>query len=353
MAKEHWFDTFNKAGLRAVSRRAIGRSLAAMLPGLLLDSRADSSLGKGKKDDQGNSSRKGRGKGNGKGNGKGKKDEPKSRPSCSGGACGAEPEWGGNQGEINHCEFICEQCKEPGNGPFCIRDGTKPDGTPTMVADCCEEAETCCDAACCPAGRACCRGDHGETCCQRGQTCCGGKCCPVGQTCCGGKCCPTNEPDMACCDGVCVFTYDHLNHCGACNNPCPPDDENTYWYCEKAQCVCRPRGSLGRSVEGSSTCEGCPAGQTRCGDRCVDTGSDPEHCSGCGNVCGAGQVCRNQQCTCPTTCPQGKNCIHGDGSLCVESPTRPDCHCGCPPGYEYCQHREGHWVCVSDCSLVT
>ena len=35
----------------------------------------------------------------------------------------------------------------------------------------------------------------------------------------------------------------------------------------------------------------CAAGQTRCGDACVDPQSDPRFCGGCGQSCAAGQRC--------------------------------------------------------------
>jgi len=41
-------------------------------------------------------------------------------------------------------------------------------------------------------------------------------------------------------------------------------------------------------------CEGPTA--TVCANGCVDTGSDPEHCGGCGIVCGAGQECLDGSC---------------------------------------------------------
>ncbi|MEZ4405886.1 MAG: hypothetical protein R3A52_05370 [Polyangiales bacterium] len=46
----------------------------------------------------------------------------------------------------------------------------------------------------------------------------------------------------------------------------------------------------------------CPAGQTRCGDRCVDTQTESDHCGACGNACPAGQSCRSGACrvVCPS-----------------------------------------------------
>jgi hypothetical protein len=66
MSHEHWFDTFSKAASCTVNRRAVARSLVALVPTLLLGGLADSAVGKG----NGGKGGKGGGGGNGKGNGK-------------------------------------------------------------------------------------------------------------------------------------------------------------------------------------------------------------------------------------------------------------------------------------------
>ena len=43
----------------------------------------------------------------------------------------------------------------------------------------------------------------------------------------------------------------------------------------------------------------CPAGESCCGNACVDTGNDKDNCGGCGNACAAGKVCRQSACACP------------------------------------------------------
>lgn len=40
----------------------------------------------------------------------------------------------------------------------------------------------------------------------------------------------------------------------------------------------------------------CPAGQKRCGNRCVNLQTDPANCGACGNACGAGQTCTAGAC---------------------------------------------------------
>lgn len=49
-----------------------------------------------------------------------------------------------------------------------------------------------------------------------------------------------------------------------------------------------------------NTVAACLTGFTQCGDNCVDTTSDAEHCGGCGNVCSeTGAVCRASTCIIP------------------------------------------------------
>ncbi|MFN8590707.1 MAG: hypothetical protein U0031_04525 [Thermomicrobiales bacterium] len=43
----------------------------------------------------------------------------------------------------------------------------------------------------------------------------------------------------------------------------------------------------------------CPSGQTRCGEKCVDTANDATNCGGCGKQCATGQACQGG------TCPGG------------------------------------------------
>src|SRR6185437_8749975 len=48
----------------------------------------------------------------------------------------------------------------------------------------------------------------------------------------------------------------------------------------------------------------CSAPRARCGDACVDVGSDPSNCGGCGVACAAGATCVEAQCI--ATCAVGQ-----------------------------------------------
>jgi hypothetical protein len=310
--EQHWFDKLNLTLAHGGPRRAALRAASVLFGGLI----AGGALRTGAKQKHKKHKK----------HKKAKPDPPSQPPQlCSGGTCQEAFALPDNQAD---CEAKCNECDGAGNGDprwFCIvaDDPTDP-SNPMKKALCCEEDEVCC----------------GDECCTDDSTCCGGtKCCPPGKSCCGDGCCPQDDPDFACCDGVCVFTFDDIRHCGECGKPCKWNE-----YCRNGTCHCF-----------REPCDApCQPGATYCNGECVDTMTDPRHCGGCDNEpCGAGQVCHDGRCGCPPTCPQGKNCIHNDGSLCVELPNRTDCHCGCPPDYEYCQHREGHWVCVGDCSHVT
>jgi len=47
---------------------------------------------------------------------------------------------------------------------------------------------------------------------------------------------------------------------------------------------------------GPSTALSCPKGLTQCGDACVSTRSDADHCGVCGKSCAEGQVCSRAEC---------------------------------------------------------
>ena len=101
------------------------------------------------------------------------------------------------------------------------------------------------------------------------------------------------------CDGTCVDTTSHANHCGDCGVACQNGES-----CDAGEC-------------------GIDCGdETRCNGVCVDTESDPNNCGGCGSACETGKVCGNGDCL--DTCPAGTTEC---GSSCVDVMTDED-HCG-------------------------
>jgi len=86
----------------------------------------------------------------------------------------------------------------------------------------------------------------------------------------------------------------------------------------------------------------CPEGMVRCGDECVDTGSDPNHCGDCGVVCPPNRTCAESECV----CLEGLRDCFGE---CVDTSSNPN-HCGdcgilCPEGW-VCDRGE----CKIECS---
>ena len=174
--------------------------------------------------------------------------------------------------------------------------------------------------------------------------------CPFGLTACDGACvdlrsdrkncgrcrniCP-NEGAI-CCDGVCSNERS-VDNCGGCGNACSIDEPCFHlsggdWFCSPAGC-----GNNNRSMD-------CGTGY------CIYLNEDRQHCGGCGNVCPAGSVCENGECT---SCPAGEvQC--GMADVCQDTLTSPyscggcgivcdpdkvcvDGRCtACPPGLNRC-----------------
>ena len=116
----------------------------------------------------------------------------------------------------------------------------------------------------------------------------------------------------------------------------------------------------GRTCRGG-TCA-CPlATPVRCGDACVDTMTDPNHCGGCGSACGAGSWCGDGRCACSspqTWCPRSgctdlaidnANC-GACGNTCAAPATCQERACvqPCPPS----EHRCGG-ACVTSMTVET
>ena len=74
---------------------------------------------------------------------------------------------------------------------------------------------------------------------------------------------------------------------------------------------------------GTEVGDGCPAYQTECAGKCLDTNSDSVNCGGCGRVCPAGTVCDGSG-RCAVTCAKGRVVCNG---VCVD-PAVDRNHCG-------------------------
>jgi hypothetical protein len=157
---------------------------------------------------------------------------------------------------------------------------TMPDGSKSNAG--CGKGTPCCPT---------CDADHP---CDPGEVCCKGRC--REGDCCVDADCPSN----VCCANTC---------CGAgqvCNTNQNPDS------------CCAPAGSCPAGFCGSvpDGCGGqiqCPCGGNLecCGETCVNTATDRNHCGGCNQPCAAWQTsCQAGACTptCAETCP-GCNCF--------------------------------------------
>jgi hypothetical protein len=98
--------------------------------------------------------------------------------------------------------------------------------------------------------------------------------CPPGVSCSAGSCaCPDGQEP---CDGACVDTQTDPQNCGSCGGGCMPNE-----VCAMGACT--------------SDC----GALTNCEGACVDTQTDPSHCGGCDNACEGGSACVMGGCDCP------------------------------------------------------
>lgn len=111
---------------------------------------------------------------------------------------------------------------------------------------------------------------------------------PPGHICAGGtSVCPAGAQE---CDGECVALADP-NHCGACGVVCAGSCPLCGIDLGTATASCRADCPPGERL-----CP-LPAPVAGCGWTCVDTGRDPSHCGGCGNVCPVGTACNAGTCS--------------------------------------------------------
>src|SRR5215208_6142063 len=79
---------------------------------------------------------------------------------------------------------------------------------------------------------------------------------------------------------------------------------------------------------GEKVC-GCPEGQRRCNDRCVNLDRNEHHCGACGNRCPEGIECVGGRCHCPSGLP----CDDTDGFAPICENFECRCLDVCTPGY--------------------
>lgn len=100
-------------------------------------------------------------------------------------------------------------------------------------------------------------------------------------------------------------------------------------------------GSCDRQCNSNQTCQDsdcvtsteCSGSLTRCGQDCVDTTDDQNNCGSCGRQCQANQTCRNSDCVNESSCSGNLTLCGAD---CVDTSDNPQ-HCGscsrrCDPG---------------------
>ena len=182
-------------------------------------------------------------------------------------------------------------------------------------------------AACTQYGRTC--GRDGDCCSEK---CVEGKCaCRTGKTRCGKRC---------------VDLRNNETHCGACDTPCPEDQQ-----CRDGQCGC---AQYGGACKGDGTCcskncvDGkcaCPKGRTRCGKRCVNTATDEANCGECGNGCGDTRECIKGVCTQGAACQQDSECASG---FCCQGACGPTGSRRCDGNWDVCCG-SGRECCETSC----
>ena len=112
-----------------------------------------------------------------------------------------------------------------------------------------------------------------------------------------------------------------------CGDECVDTDENVD-HCGSCDNAC-PAPDQGSPLCIEGTCDfECSDERTRCGDACIDTDANADHCGNCDNTCEGGDVCSEGECT--KDCAQ--DLVACDGS-CVDLQESPefcgDCETSC------------------------
>jgi glucosylceramidase len=99
------------------------------------------------------------------------------------------------------------------------------------------------------------------------------------------------------------------------------------------------KGGTGSGGTAGTSGSSCIAGQTPCGDKCVDVTADPMNCGGCGIPCSTGQTCQGGTCLCQSGMLCNGTCVSSDASHCGS------CATTCAAG-QVCSNN----ACTSSCS---
>lgn len=203
----------------------------------------------------------------------------------------------------------------------CALDADCGSGNPVCVVGDCEE---CGDNADCPTGQSCFPEDHEcAPSCQDSGDCDGDApiCDPDTGACVGCQSdadCGGDEPFCSDLTKQCVEC--ELNaDCGVARPICDVEDGECRQCMLDGHCPAAEPFCDDHECTAGTTCD---PGTTSCGDRCVDTSADPDHCGGCGESCGADEYCDGGSCACRPS-------LTAVGADCVDLDTDPD-HCGSP-----------------------
>src|SRR5580692_11861199 len=101
------------------------------------------------------------------------------------------------------------------------------------------------------------------------------------------------------------------------------------------------KGGTGTSGTAGTSGSSCVAGQTPCGDTCVDVTTDPMNCGACGIPCSKGQSCQGGTCQCQSGMLCNGSCVSFDANHCGDCTTVCSANQVCSNG-----------VCASSCSTV-
>ncbi|MFO0609879.1 MAG: hypothetical protein U0324_42365, partial [Polyangiales bacterium] len=245
---------------------------------------------------------------------------------CAGGCGGAGPCPAGSTCCGDRCANLASDTANCGAcGRACVRGQTCVTGA-CGAAGCfpgCAAGFTCCGTGCVNAqtdARNC--GGCGVV-CAAGSVCMGGRCQAPG---CGGG--PACESGQTCCRDGCTDTRSDPANCGACGRACRPG-----LACTAGVCTVGPVGCGGGPP--------CPTGQTCCGDACVTTATDVNHCGMCGRICprppNTTVACASGVCAVGMCLPGTGDCNGTPADGCEATLATDTNHCGrcgnrCPAG---------------------